>query len=129
MTPSVMLNWFQHLSTMTNHLIQTPSNELQSEAFRTRKAHFGDELTFSIPGTVSYHDATLPFQKNRFAAISVTGSHCDLQCAHCQGRLLESMIPAQDPETFLKIADQLRLESGHGILVSGGADRDGEVPL
>jgi uncharacterized radical SAM superfamily protein len=114
---------------MLSQLIQTPLNELLAEAFRLRKLHFGDELTFSIPGTLSYHDATHPFQKGRFAAISVTGSHCDLRCAHCQGRLLESMIPAEDPETFLKIADQLRLESGHGILVSGGADSDGEVPL
>jgi uncharacterized radical SAM superfamily protein len=114
---------------MMRNLISVSLQELQSEAFRIRKHHFGDELTFSIPGTVSYHDDTLPFQKNRFAAISVTGSHCDLRCAHCQGRLLESMIPAEDPETFLKTANRLCLEGGHGMLVSGGADRNGEVPL
>ncbi len=110
-------------------LIQTPLKELQSEAFRLRKVHFGNELTFSIPGTVSYHDDTLPLQKNRFAAISVTGGRCDLQCAHCKGKLLESMIPAVDPETFLKITEQLRLNGAYGILVSGGADHNGEVPL
>jgi len=114
---------------MINHLIQTPLKELQSEAFRIRKIHFGDELTFSIPGTVSYHDDTLPFQKDRFAAISVTGNHCDLQCAHCKGNLLESMIPAKDPETFFQVADRLRLNGAYGILVSGGADQNGEVPL
>ncbi len=114
---------------MINHLIQTPLNELQPEAFRIRKIHFGDELTFSIPGTVSYHDDTLPFQKDRFAAISVTGNHCDLQCAHCKGNLLESMIPAKDPETFFQVADRLRLNGAYGILVSGGADQNGEVPL
>jgi lipoyl synthase len=114
---------------MINHLIQTPLKELQTEAFRIRKIHFGDELTFSIPGTVSYHDDTLPFQKDRFAAISVTGKHCDLRCGHCQGKLLESMIPAEDPETFSQIADRLRLAGALGILVSGGADQNGEVPL
>jgi uncharacterized radical SAM superfamily protein len=114
---------------MINHLIQTPLKELQSEAFRIRKAHFGNELTLSIPGTVSYHDDTLPFQKDRFAAISVTGSYCDLRCRHCQGKLLESMIPAEDPETFSKIADRLRLAGALGVLVSGGADQNGEVPL
>jgi hypothetical protein len=114
---------------MDRHLIETPLKELQTEAFRVRKIHFGNELTFSIPGTVSYHDDTLPFQKDRFAAISVTGSHCDLRCGHCQGKLLESMIPAEDPETFSQIADRLRLAGALGVLVSGGADQNGEVPL
>ena len=112
-----------------SRLIQTPLNELQTEAFRLRKAHFGKELTFSIPGTVSYHDDTLPFHKDRFAAISVTGGRCDLRCAHCKGKLLESMIPALDPEAFSKAVDHLRLNDAHGILVSGGADHNGEVPL
>jgi len=110
-------------------LIERPLKELQSEAFRIRKTHFGNELTFSIPGTVSYHDKNSLFQKDRFAAVSVTGSHCDLRCGHCKGKLLESMIPAEDPETFLKITDRLRLNGAHGILVSGGADQNGEVPL
>jgi uncharacterized radical SAM superfamily protein len=114
---------------MDRHLIDTPLKELQTEAFRIHKIHFGNELTLSIPGTVSYHDNTLPFQKDRFAAISVTGSHCDLRCGHCQGKLLESMIPAEDPETFSQIADRLRLAGALGVLVSGGADQNGEVPL
>ena len=114
---------------MDRHFIDTPLKELQTEAFRIRKIHFGNELTFSIPGTVSYHDDTLPFRKDRFAAISVTGSHCDLRCGHCQMKLLESMIPAEDPETFSQIADRLRLAGAHGVLVSGGADQNGEVPL
>ncbi len=103
-------------------LIQLPLKDLQSEAFRIRKNRFGNELTFSIPGTVSYHDDTHPFQKDRFAAISVTGGHCDLRCAHCKGKLLESMIPAADLETFSDAVDQLRLKGAHGILVSGGAN-------
>ena len=114
---------------MIDHLRQTSLKELQPEAFRIRKVHFGNELTFSVPSTASYHDNTLFLQKNRFAAISVTGGHCDLRCAHCKGKLLESMIPAEDPEAFLEVADQLRLNGAHGILVSGGADRNGEVPL
>jgi uncharacterized radical SAM superfamily protein len=114
---------------MIDHLIQIPLKDLQSEAFRLRKTYFGNELTFSIPGTVPYHDNTLPLQKDRFPAISVTAGHCDLQCAHCKGKLLESMIPARNPEPFLQVAERLRLNGSHGILVSGGADRNGEVPL
>lgn len=119
----------QHLLIMINKLIQLPLTELQAEAFRLRKLHFGNELTFSIPGTVSYHDGALPLHKDRFAAISVTGTHCDLQCGHCEGKLLESMIPAKDPETLSQTVDRLRSGGALGILVSGGANRDGEVPL
>jgi hypothetical protein len=114
---------------MMKGLVEKPLNELQSEAFSIRKNRFGSELTFSVPGTASYHDNTLPVQKDRFAAISVTGGHCDLRCAHCKGKLLESMIPAADPQAFLKITDRLRLHGAHGILVSGGADHNGQVPL
>ncbi len=114
---------------MLTQLIQLPLKDLQTEAFRLRKLHFGSELTFSIPGTVSYHDGTLPFQKDRFAAISVTGAHCDLHCSHCKGKLLESMIPAKDPEIFSQIVNQLRSRGALGVLVSGGANRNGEVPL
>jgi len=114
---------------MINELLQVPTKELQSEAFRLRKLHFGNELTFSIPGTVSYQDATLPSQKDRFAAISVTGTHCDLKCGHCEGKLLEPMIPAEDAETFSRIVDRLRSQGALGILLSGGANRNGEVPL
>jgi len=114
---------------MISRLIQTPLKDLQSEAFKIRKAYFGNELTFSIPGMVSYHDDTLPSQKDRFAAISVTGSHCDLRCGHCKGKLLESMIPAENPETFFQVVEGLRLKGASGILVSGGASHHGEVPL
>jgi lipoyl synthase len=114
---------------MIRDLIETPLHELQAEAFKIRKARFGDELTFSIPGTVSYQSPEFAFQKDRFAAISLTGRHCALQCEHCEGKLLESMIPAQDPMIFLQVVRHLRSQGAHGVLVSGGAERNGEVPL
>ena len=110
-------------------LVQLPLKDLQTEAYRVGRLHFGNELTFSIPGTVSYQDNNFPSQKNRFPAISVTGKHCDLRCGHCKGKLLESMIPAENPETFLEVAEGLLLNGAHGVLVSGGADRNGAVPL
>src|SRR3990172_3371417 len=112
---------------MIADLLHTPLNELQARAFEIRKARFGNELTFSIPGTASYHDNTLPSQKERFAAISVTGKKCALRCGHCQEKLLESMIPAEDPETFLGVTDRLHSNGALGILVSGGANQHGEV--
>jgi uncharacterized radical SAM superfamily protein len=114
---------------MISHLIQTPLDELQSEAFGLRKLHFGNTLTFSIPGMISYHDKNFPPRPDRFAAISVTGNQCDLGCEHCQGKLLEPMIPAKDPERFLEIVERLQEGGASGILLSGGANRHGEVPL
>ncbi|MCJ7705637.1 MAG: radical SAM protein [Desulfobacterales bacterium] len=114
---------------MIDRLIQIPLNELQLEAFRVRKAHFGHELTFSIPNTISYHHESYPSRNDRFVGISVTGRHCGLRCEHCKGKLLESMIPAEDPRTFLEVLDRLCTHGAHGALVSGGADKNGEVPL
>lgn len=110
-------------------LVQLPLADLQSEAFRLRTLHFGRELTFSIPGTVSYCDANLPFQKDRFPAISITGTSCALQCEHCKGKLLVSMIPVHHPEAFSQTINRLRSQGALGILISGGANRNGAVPL
>ncbi len=94
-----------------------------------RKENFGDELTFSIPSVLSYHSDEVPSQQNRFAAISITGNRCALQCAHCKGRLLESMISAPTPETLLREVNRLRSKGALGVLISGGADEHGQVPL
>ena len=114
---------------MLHKLIGVPLKDLQAEAFSIRKAHFGNELTFSIPGTVSYHDSAFPSQHERFEAISVTGTQCELRCAHCKGKLLESMIGAKDPETLLQVLERLQSKGALGVLISGGANRNGEVPL
>jgi lipoyl synthase len=114
---------------MIHQLIHTPLGDLQIEAFKIRKANFGNELTFSIPGTVSYHDNAFPSQKERFAAVSVTGTHCDLRCGHCRGKLLESMIPAENPAALSQVIDRLYSNGALGVLVSGGANKSGEVPL
>lgn len=107
-----------------SHLIRTPLDELKREAFRTRERNFGKEITFSFPDIIPHHSRGL-----RFPAISVTGAHCDLRCAHCNGKLLEAMIPAEDPDTFMRLVDRLRLNGARGVLVSGGADHNGQVPL
>ena len=115
--------------TMIDQLVQTPLRDLQAEAFRIRKETFGDELTFSVPGVIAYHSDEVLSPKNRFAAISVTGKQCALQCGHCRGKLLESMIPAETPDILLQVTQRLRSEGAHGVLISGGADEHGEVPL
>ncbi len=104
-------------------------SDLQSEAFKIRKAQFGNELKFSIPGTVAYSDNTFPFSRNKFAAISVTGRRCALHCSHCNGKLLEAMIPAEDPGALFQTVERLYNNGALGVLISGGATQHGEVPL
>ncbi|HEY9069643.1 MAG TPA: radical SAM protein [Candidatus Ozemobacteraceae bacterium] len=55
-------------------------------------------------------------------AVSVTGSGCELRCAHCNGHYLEAMRPisALDEKDFAKF---------RSFLVSGGSDCSGRVPL
>lgn len=114
---------------MIRDLRRIPLKTLQSEAFALRRRHFGDELTFAIPGTVSYQARDSTCQSARFPALSVTGRRCGLLCGHCKGKLLESMIPAEEPKGFLETAERLVAEGALGMLVSGGADLEGEVPL
>jgi lipoyl synthase len=62
-------------------------------------------------------------------AVSVTGEACALRCAHCGGIILKNMQPATTPEELKKIAQRLAAKGGRGLLISGGADLHGRVPL
>lgn len=58
-----------------------------------------------------------------FPSVSVTGAFCEQKCSHCQGRHLSGMVPAD------VIGSIPRLVGKEGILVSGGCDASGVVPL
>lgn len=64
-----------------------------------------------------------------FPSVSVTGERCELMCAHCQGRFLKGMLPATDPDSLVELALSVRSRGGSGMLISGGCDRQGKVPL
>ena len=64
-----------------------------------------------------------------FPAVSVTGKACGLDCAHCSGKYLSGMAPATDPESLWSFARRLAGRGGTGLLVSGGCDAEGRVPL
>lgn len=65
----------------------------------------GGKIVFSVPG-------------NDFPSVSVTGSRCDLMCEHCKGYFLREM-EAPDSD----------FSSKNGILLSGGCDLNGAVPV
>jgi uncharacterized radical SAM superfamily protein len=64
-----------------------------------------------------------------FPAVSVTGDACGLQCDHCRAHYLKGMRPVAGAEDLLKLAKGIGAEGAEGMLVSGGCDKDGKVPL
>ena len=64
-----------------------------------------------------------------FPSISVTGTYCALDCKHCGGRILNTMIPAQTPKRLIQICKEIKEKGGVGCLISGGCLPDGSVPI
>lgn len=65
----------------------------------------------------------------RFAAISLTGSDCALQCNHCKAKVLETMYPARRPAELWALAERLTALGTRGALITGGSARNGVVPF
>jgi uncharacterized radical SAM superfamily protein len=64
-----------------------------------------------------------------FPSISVTGNLCSLMCQHCKGKLLQRLIPATTCEELEKKALALHAKGAKGILLTGGCDERGSVPI
>jgi len=101
---------------------------LVQQAWEIRQA-FMPEIYFSAPGAKHYENEYFKNHKSAFVNLSVTGSNCACRCEHCAGRLLESMVATPSPEEMKLVIDRLVKHDCQGILVSGGANSQGEVPL
>ena len=93
------------------------------------RRHFGDRIYFYAPSFIKYENAYFASSPSTFPSISITGSFCSLKCKHCQGKILETMIPAQTPSDLLKVCRRLKDRGCKGCLISGGSLPDGSVPL
>jgi len=69
------------------------------------------------------------FPGPRFPSVSVTGPRCGLECPHCMGLPLSTMLPAETPDALLSLANKLSADDALGFLLSGGCGADGAVPL
>ena len=100
------------------------------EAFAISRARFANKIAFYAPGMVhfetEFYTATDPW---RFPSISVTGTHCSLNCEHCNGQLLETMIAATSPEALWEACVKVKERGGHGCLISGGSTSRGNTPM
>ncbi|GAB4276273.1 MAG: radical SAM protein [Deferrisomatales bacterium] len=99
------------------------------EAWAVRRARFPDEIAFAVPGLVRYEGAAYANRRESFAAVSVTGARCALGCDHCRGKLLRGMLPVADAAELGELARALRRRGCRGILLTGGCDEGGRVPL
>jgi len=69
------------------------------------------------------------FPGPRFPSVSVTGPRCGLECPHCMGLPLSTMLPAETPDALLSLANKLSDDDALGFLLSGGCGANGAVPL
>ena len=89
------------------------------------------EIVFHAPGLKRFKTSEYLGQDvTRFASISVTGTDCALACEHCKTQVLEGMraLPRFDGSLF-DLCSELAERGARGVLVSGGCDRHGRVPL
>ena len=87
-------------------------------------------MVFSVPNLKQYHTESWSNRGRRtFLAFSVTGTDCLLRCDHCRAELLKPMIPALIPEELWERVQAATDVGARGILVSGGCDARGLVPL
>jgi len=63
----------------------------------------------------------------RFPALSLSGSHCELNCQHCDATYLGGMTAVNTPAALLTTCRRLRERGAHGVLLSGGSDRHGGI--
>jgi uncharacterized radical SAM superfamily protein len=113
--------------------LDTPFEELSpmfEEAYRLSREKFGDQMIFYMPGMVHFDtDFYTAIDPNRFPSISLTGTSCQLNCEHCKGKLLETMIPATTPEKLYNVGKQIADKGGHGCLISGGSELNGSITI
>ncbi len=105
--------------------------QVMGRAFALRQQHFPDEITFHAPGLRRYKTAEYTNQDHRrFVSISLTGAECALACDHCNMSILKSMAPLpRFGGSLFEMCSQLARQGAGGVLISGGSNKKGRVPL
>jgi len=66
---------------------------------------------------------------DRYPTLSITGSRCILKCKYCMGHYLTGMIPTPSPKTLYDTVRSLYRNGARGVLISGGFDSEGRLPI
>jgi uncharacterized radical SAM superfamily protein len=113
-------------------LLHADDRELEEALTRARRIswkNFGKQIRFYAPSFAYYKTGYFHSSPTTFPTISVTGSSCALNCKHCSGKLLETMLSAPTPKGLIEVCTELNNKGCVGCLISGGCLPDGSVPL
>ncbi len=90
-----------------------------------------ERIRFHAPGLQRYRTSEYAdHDPAQFVSISVTGSACALACEHCNMAVLHGMtdLPRSN-ESLFSLCQSLAQRGARGVLISGGCDNQGRVPL
>lgn len=112
------------------HIAQ-PITMFATECLAIRRKHFTDEITFHTPGLRGYKTEEYTGQEvTEFVPISVTGTACALSCEHCKTNVLHGMTDLRRFNgSLFDLCYSLSARGARGVLISGGSDKQGRVPL
>lgn len=106
------------------HLLPTSLGRRTVDPDTQRQAALNDLLDLAWKARQEGRPATLQaVYPTKTVAVSVTGKACSLNCSHCSGHYLEHMVDIKD------LPDVIAKEKPASILVSGGCEVSGAVPL
>ena len=108
---------------------QLPKKELLSLIESGAISNKTGKIRFYAPSFVYYKNKYFRSSHDAFPSISITGSSCALKCKHCNGKVLDSMVPAMTPEALFELCAKLKKDGAVGCLISGGCLPDGSVPI
>jgi uncharacterized radical SAM superfamily protein len=123
---------FDILSDGVKILGTSPDNfaDWMQQGFEIRQCNFGNDLFCYSPTAYPYEiNEHKQVSSYNFTSLSITGISCSLNCEHCQGRLLKGMEPTLTPDNLINRCMDIKTRGGEGVLISGGSDSNGHVPL
>ena len=85
-------------------------------------SNLGKRITFFLPGMFQLNG-----HRGRYPAISITGSGCALNCDHCRGKILATMLAAESSQGLVELCRKLAGQGQQGVLISGGCRPDGTL--
>jgi uncharacterized radical SAM superfamily protein len=93
--------------------------ELQDLINRSREISYGN-----FGRNINFY-----YTSDYFPAVSITGSHCALNCKHCNRVLIERLTPATSPRDLIETCLGFYGRGSTGVLITGGCDGGGKVPI
>ncbi len=115
---------------MVGEVLTPEVDFLRKRAFAVRRNNFCDEIYFFAPGLKHFQTEEFRQQTPQaFRPISLTGSACALQCEHCKSKILEPMVALNPREGLFNLCRRLAENGTTGVLISGGSQPNGAVPL